>query len=127
MKQPPKTPQRPKVAPMSDADFALAENLYGKDPDVIKAQEGIEMRSFWNSKAGQILEIKTIELKDEGVAKMLDLDPEDDMKAWRKAKLDVLVAERILVWIAEVLQEGEMAIDNLTEQADKLQDYRSTH
>lgn len=118
---------RPTYVPMSDEDFAAAESSFGKDPDVIKAQQGIEMRAFWNSPAGKLLEAKAIEQKDDGLVQMMDLDPEDDIKAWRAAKLKVLVSEHFITWVAETLQEGEIAVEALDEQHDKLESYRSTH
>lgn len=118
---------RPTHVPMGDVEFAEAEAKFSSDPEVIKAQNGIAMREFWNSQAGKLIEIRAIEQKDEGLIAMLEIDPEDDIKAWREAKLKVLVSEQLMIWVGEVLQEGEIAIESLTEEHDKLHDYRSTH
>lgn len=119
---------RPRVAPtMNDSEFQQAEELFGSDPNVIKAQDGIEMRAFWNSRAGKLLEQRAIEQKDDGLVDMLQLDPQDDIKEWRKAKLKVLISEQLLIWVGEILQEGEIAIEALAEEHDKMDDYRTTH
>jgi hypothetical protein len=112
---------------MGDKDFADAEAAFSDDPEVIKAQLGAVMRTFWNSEVGKLLEQRAIEQKDDGIADMLEIDPVDDVKAWRAAKLKVLISEQFMVWVGEVLQEGEVAIESLAEENDKLQDYRSTH
>jgi len=132
MKAPPDNPRPtalPVVGGLNDEEFAAAAAAFDKDPDVNKARDGMAVRAFWNSKAGQLLEQRAIEIKDKGIVAMLEIDPEDDVKAWRQAKLDVLVAEQLLVWVGETLQEGEIAVAALNDDDPNhhMADFRNPH
>ena len=107
---------------LREEELAQAEEMYREDPDIHKAQLGIEARAFWNSKIGQYFEEKVASEIEEAVADLLSMDPEDDKVVWRRKRLRIQVAQTVLIWMAEALAEGELAIDNLDNDTDHIED-----
>ena len=96
---------------------AMAEEV-GDDYRIKHIQDAMAMREFLRTKVGKLIERKAIELKDQHLVKLIEIDPVDDVKAWRSAKLEVLVGMRILEWIEETLITGDHAEDAIHQEDD---------
>jgi len=91
-------------------------NSYEGDPDIEMATIGIELENFISKKAGKYLVDLATSTMDEGFAKLLTLDPQDDLKEFRSTMLEIKVAQQALTWIHEGIQEGLLAQDKIRDE-----------
>lgn len=103
-----------------EEELARLGDKYDKDPHVQIAQLGIELRVLLGSKVGQYLENQAKEQMDDAITRLLELDIEDDPKAFRKARMDALIPQQALTWIVQGVSEGENAEKQL-EQRDYME------
>jgi len=113
---------------MTEEVSADVENPFADDPDVQLATIGIDLQKLMGQKAGKYLQAKSEQQIDEGISRLLELDPEDDLKEFRKVKTDILVAQQALTWINDAILEGEAAHEKiLEEENDPLNGYKNPH
>lgn len=93
-----------------------AVNEFENDPDIIVARVGIELEKYLSTPVGKSL-VKRAELQiEEAVSKMLELDPDENRTAFRKHRMDALVAQQALTWLADILADGKQAEDSIHKQ-----------
>jgi hypothetical protein len=90
--------------------------LNPSDPLVETAVFGEQVRQFLESDIGDFLVQKARQQSDSWKERLKDIDPWDEEKII-VAQMKIHVADLILVWLGEAIQEGLQARENLREQA----------
>lgn len=103
---------------LNDEEIAKAEGLYGEDPDVQRAQDGVDLQRVMGKRSGKYIETLAKTQIDEGIEKLLDMDPYDDINEYRKTRLNILVAQQAMSWIYNGIEEGLAAEEKIHQEED---------
>lgn len=95
---------------MNDKTKVSAEEAFEDDPAFVIAREGMDMETFKHSQLGKVFIRRAEAVIDNGFADIVDIDPDDDVKTFRKVQLRIKAAQYALTWIAETIELGESAM-----------------
>ena len=88
-----------------------------RDETLERANLGVEAESFLVSPLGRHIQARAEAEIDEAVVLLIDADPED-VKLGRSIRFKIEVAQGILTWLAEAVNDGRQAALELRQQDD---------
>ena len=101
---------------MTIKEEELAKGNFADDPDVYMASVAIGLQRVLGQAPGKRLLQLAEQQIEEGISKLLTIDPEQDMKAYKLLRNEVLVAQQALTWINTILVDGALAEQKIKDE-----------
>jgi len=105
----------------SDEEMKAAEAAFSDDANVKRAQMAEQVRVFLNTSAGKLFIAMAEQDITDGTEALIALDPVE-IDACRETRLKILVAQEAIKYLAEIIQDGDAAVETIQREESFAED-----